>query len=814
MRKVKKIPGKASLLLMFTIGILFQTAPDWGSECGPGRACIGPKAVFAQTPEGNDKTLSPYFFVKSDDSSVDQLPLKSTSVDVNIAGVIADVKVTQVYRNAGQKPLEAIYVFPASTRAAVYGMKMTIGERTIIAEIQKREEARAKYEQAKQEGKSASLLEQQRPNVFQMNVANILPGDEIRTELQYTELISPSEGIYEFVYPTVVGPRYSNQPEATAPPSEQWSKNPYLHQGEQPPYTFDMAIRLTTGVPIQEMTCASHQVDIRYEDPSVASVALAAKEKSGGNRDFILKYRLAGAQIDSGLLLYEGKEENFFLLMVQPPKRFEPGQVPPREYIFIVDVSGSMHGFPLDISKRLLRDLLGNLRPIDAFNVLLFSGGSQLLAERSLPATAENVKRAIEVIDNQQGGGGTELLPALKRALQLPRSEKAARTLVIATDGYVTVEPEAFDLIRKGLGSANFFSFGIGSSVNRFLIEGMARAGAGEPFIITKPHEASAVAEKFRKTIESPLLTQIRLNLGTFDAYDVGPSAVPDVFAERPVVICGKWRGRPEGSITLQGIAGSESYSRSINTASVKPLAANSALRYLWARSRIARLGDYNLLQADDSRIAEITDLALRYNLLSAYTSFVAVDTEIRRKTGEVTTVKQPLPLPEGVSERAVGILPRPVAMSRTPAGASESGLFMKQAVQAGQPYSETKAADGIKEAASNEKGDAEARAPRKIQVAGITVTRGLSEVAVRKVVEQHMEAMRKCFSERLSVLPEEIVVEWRIDAQGKVKGVKVKGSEPDTRKIEQCLTDLIKQWRFAAPAGNIEVAVSAVLRY
>ncbi|HQN20281.1 MAG TPA: VIT and VWA domain-containing protein, partial [Syntrophobacteraceae bacterium] len=444
---------------------------------------------------------------------------------------------------------------------------MTIGERTIIAEIQKREEARAKYEQAKQEGKSASLLEQQRPNVFQMNVANILPGDEIRTELQYTELISPSEGIYEFVYPTVVGPRYSNQSEATAPPSEQWSKNPYLHQGEQPPYTFDMAIRLTTGVPIQEMTCASHQVDIRYEDPSVASVALAAKEKSGGNRDFILKYRLAGAQIDSGLLLYEGKEENFFLLMVQPPKRFEPGQVPPREYIFIVDVSGSMHGFPLDISKRLLRDLLGNLRPIDAFNVLLFSGGSQLLAERSLPATAENVKRAMEVIDNQQGGGGTELLPALKRALQLPRSEKAARTLVIATDGYVTVEPEAFDLIRKGLGSANFFSFGIGSSVNRFLIEGMARAGAGEPFIITKPHEASAVAEKFRKTIESPLLTQIRLNLGTFDAYDVGPSAVPDVFAERPVVICGKWRGRPEGSITLQGIAGSESYSRSINTA-------------------------------------------------------------------------------------------------------------------------------------------------------------------------------------------------------------------------------------------------------
>ncbi|NTV44000.1 MAG: trypsin, partial [Syntrophobacteraceae bacterium] len=223
-----------------------------------------------------DKTLSPYFFVKSDDPSVDQLPLKSTSAVVEIAGVIADVTVTQVYKNEGKRPLEAIYVFPASTKAAVYGMKMTIGERTVIAQIQKRDEARAAYEQAKKEGKSASLLEQQRPNVFQMNVANILPGDEIKTELRYTELITPAEGVYEFVYPTVVGPRYSNQPSATAPPSEKWVQNPYLHSGEAPPYTFDIKVRLSAGVPIQEMTCTSHKTDIQYEDPASVSVQLSA----------------------------------------------------------------------------------------------------------------------------------------------------------------------------------------------------------------------------------------------------------------------------------------------------------------------------------------------------------------------------------------------------------------------------------------------------------------------------------------------------------------------------------------------------------
>ena len=385
---------------------------------------VSPAGVNAtERPEGDDRTLSPYFFVKSGDPAIDQLPLKATSVTANIAGVIADVKVVQVYRNEGKRPLEAIYVFPASTKAAVYGMKMTIGNRTITAKIAKREAARAAYEQAKEEGRSASLLEQQRPNVFQMNVANILPGDEIKTELQYTELIKPTAGIYEFVYPTVVGPRYSNQPASTAPPAENWSRNPYLHQGEPPAYTFDLSARLSPAVPIQEMTCTSHKVDIRYANPSLATLKLGAAEKSGGNRDFILRYRLAGDLIESGLLLFQGEEENFFLLSVQPPKRVTPAQIPPREYLFIVDVSGSMHGFPLDISKQLMRALLGHLRASDSFNVLLFSGGSTLLAPKSLPVTPENIQRAMDVIDRQQGGGGTELLPALRRALALPPQE-------------------------------------------------------------------------------------------------------------------------------------------------------------------------------------------------------------------------------------------------------------------------------------------------------------------------------------------------------------------------------------------------------
>lgn len=515
-----------------------------------------------EAPDDADKTLSPYFLVNSDDPSVDRLPLLSTSAKVAIAGVIADVKVTQVYKNEGKKAIEAIYVFPASTRAAVYGMRMTVAGRVIEAVVKEKQQARVDYETAKQQGKSASLLEQQRPNVFQMNVANIMPGDTIKVELSYTELLVPVDNVYEFVYPTVVGPRYSNKPEAGAKEQDKWTQNPYLHSGQKPTYSFDISANITTGVPIQEMTCPSHKTTIAYDGPASATVNLDKAESSGGNRDFILKYRLAGNAIESGLLLYKGVKENFFLLMVQPPKKVAQKDIPRREYIFVVDVSGSMHGFPLDISKELLKSLISNLRSTDCFNVVLFAGASSAMSEQSLPATPENIRNAIDVIDRQAGGGGTELLPALRRSLALPRAEGTSRSVIVATDGYVDVEPEAFELIRNNLNKANLFAFGIGTGVNRHLIEGMAHVGGGEPFVITSPQGAAAIAEKFREYIQSPVLTHIKCDFGNFAAYDVEPISIPDVMALRPIIIFGKWKGSAQGTISLSGITGRSDYSQ------------------------------------------------------------------------------------------------------------------------------------------------------------------------------------------------------------------------------------------------------------
>ncbi|HJV37779.1 MAG TPA: VIT and VWA domain-containing protein, partial [Geothrix sp.] len=615
-------------------------------------------SAFRPDPQGEasaDRTLSPYFFVKGEDAALDQLPLKATSAKVAIAGVIADVTVTQVYRNTGTKPLEALYVFPGSTRSAVYGMTMRIGERVLKAQIKERGQARADYERAKQEGRSASLLEQHRPNVFQMNVANILPGDEIRVELRYTELLVPTDGTYSFVYPTVVGPRYAGKAGTESSTGEPWVANPYTHAGEKPATTFDLEVKLSAGLPIQRMACDTHKTSIAYDGRAEATLKLDPSEAHGGNRDVIVKYQLAGNAVQSGLLLDQGKGGNTFLLMAQPPKRVTPKDLPPREYVFIMDVSGSQMGFPIEVSKVLMKEMIQGLRPQDLFNVMVFEGTSAFWSPKgSQHATPEATAQALAFVGSQHGGGGTELGSALRKALGLPRVPGISRTFVVSTDGYISADGQVFDLIRKNLGAANLFAFGIGSSVNRHLIEGMAHAGQGEAFVITRPEQAAAEAERFRAYVSSPVLTNVKLTTNGFHIQDLEPLQLPDVLADRPVICLGKWTGEAKGTVTLSGMTAAGPWSQTFEVGKVKDR-DHGALRQLWARQRIQVLSDYDQFGADEGRKAEVTRLGLAYNLLTAYTSFVAVDTQVRNANGTSTTVTQPLPLPEGVSDAAVG---------------------------------------------------------------------------------------------------------------------------------------------------------------
>lgn len=639
-----KLSKKRITIILFIIFICLFSAPVQAQEF---------------TEENADVTLSPYFYVESGDLSTDYFPLKDTNVLVNINGTIAETFLTQTYTNEGQNPINAVYIFPASTKVTVHGMKMQIGDQLITAQIQEKEIAKETYEEAKSEGKNASLLEQKRSNVFQMNVANIMPGDTVQIELHYTELISAAEGSYQFVFPTVVGPRYvSTSDTAAEEPGEAdpWAAVPYLEEGREPSGSYQITVNLSAGVPITSLTSKSHAIQVDWENEAAAQVTLSDTEDYAGNRDYILDYKLTGEEVDCGLMLHTAEEENFFMLMVQPPERIVLEEIPPREYIFILDVSGSMYGYPLETAKEVIQDLVSNLRETDIFNLILFSDQTMKMSPKSAPATKENINRAIHFIEDQEGGGGTELLPAFRSALKLPRTEQFARTIITITDGYIYDETSIFEAIHKNLDTTNFFSFGIGDSVNRALIEGIAKAGQGESFIVTDSADAKETASRFRTYVQSPLLTDIQVSYEGFDVYDLAPNALPTLFAQRPLLVYGKFRGEPSGTIQITGRTGNQPYQKTIQVADVEPLASNQAIRYLWARSRVDQLMDYGL-NTDVRRSVkkEITALGLQYHMVTPYTSFIAVMDTVRNPEGESSDIAQPLPLPSKVSNLAIG---------------------------------------------------------------------------------------------------------------------------------------------------------------
>jgi Ca-activated chloride channel family protein len=602
------------------------------------------------SPAATPAPASPYFQV-SDDSGLDHFPLKETRVTAEVNGVIASVHVHQLYRNEGTKPLNAKYVFPGSTGAAVNGMVMTIGERRIRAQIKEKEQAHAMFEAAKAAGQTASLLAQKRPNVFSMDVANIAAGTTVDVELDYTEFLAATDGEYQFTYPGVVGPRYGGGAGGADLPVA-WIGNPYLHAGEVDPASFDITVQLKSAIPVHDVRCATHHILTRWNGAEGGTVSLDEPRNVAGNRDFVLRYRLQGNAIVTGLTRYSWGGEHYFMLLAEPPVRSSAETVPPREYVFIVDVSGSMNGFPLDTARSLVGKLLAGLRPQDRFNILFFAGGSRVLAPASVAATPENLATARQMLKEASGGGGTELLPALEQALDMPAAEGTSRNLVLVTDGYVDVESSAFRLVDAKLGHANLYAFGIGSSVNRYLIEGIAKLGHAESFVVSSEEDAAREAARFQEYVGSPLMTGITVAGKGVELYDLEPRNQPDLLARRPVLVMGKYQhARSDAGIELSGVTGA---GRQAWNFALDESGRDESLPILWARKRLERL--YVFPDAQATSRDEIKALGLKYSLLTSATSFIGIDE--RLPTGDVepaTDVKQPLPLPEGVANSAVG---------------------------------------------------------------------------------------------------------------------------------------------------------------
>lgn len=596
-----------------------------------------------------------------DDGKSLTFPLKHTRVNAEISGFIAKVMVTQIFENPYDRNIEAIYVFPLPQDAAVEEMVMQVGDRVTVGEVHRREEARLIYEIAKARGKVASLLEQERPNIFTQSVANIRPGDEVWITICYIELLIYDKGAYEFNFPMVVGPRYMPgapvgkqatgwSPDTTAVPDASLISPPVLKPGYRSGHDIDLEVTIDAGVPIQNLASKSHKIDILEQSGSRTALRLAPDDTIP-NKDFTLRYEVAGEKPQMALLTHRGGFGGYFMLMIQPQVEPTGADLIPREVVFVLDVSGSMSGLPIEKSKEVVKKSLDGLAPDDTFRIITFSGRATVMSEEALPNTPENIQRAEEFIDKQRGGGGTEMLKGVQAAMSAPLDPAYMRIVVFLTDGYIGNEKQILAAIEEKRGPSRVFSFGIGSSVNRYLIQRMAEVGRGEAQFVRQDQDPEKAVERFVERIQKPCLMDIEIEWGGLKALDVYPSRVPDLFAAQPVFLVGRYESPGSAVVTLRGTVAGQPFEQHVDVLFPDWQGENSALTSLWARMQIKELM-VKLYKGEIAEIVEqITNLALDYHLMSKYTSFVAVDDATEDLSlEEPITVTQPVPIPEGVS--------------------------------------------------------------------------------------------------------------------------------------------------------------------
>ncbi|HLE62308.1 MAG TPA: VIT and VWA domain-containing protein, partial [Pyrinomonadaceae bacterium] len=620
--------------------------------------------VIAQTtePAGALQVLGP------DGKPAGLCPLKHTAVTANISAFLARVVVTQEFENPSQQKIEAVYTFPLPQNAAVDDMTMIVGDRTVRGKILRREEAQAVYEAAKSGGQVASLLDQERPNIFTQSVANILPGEQVKVTISYVETLKYEAGSYEFVFPMVVGPRYVPGPRAGSqgrgfsadtdrvPDGSRITPQP-AGEGMRAGHDISIEVSLDAGLSLGDLTSKSHEINVERTTARQAFIKLRNSSVIP-NKDFILRYDVAGKGIDDALLMHRSGKGGFFTLILQPPERVTVEDVSPKELVFVLDTSGSMQGFPIEKAKETMKLALDNLYPADTFNLITFSGDTRILFPEPVPATPENLQKAQKFLAQSSGNGGTEMMKAIKASLDPSDGQNHVRIVCFMTDGYVGNDMEIISEIRKHP-NARVFAFGIGSSVNRFLLDKMAEQGRGEVEYVALNDDGSAAARRFHERVCNPLLTDISIEWNNLPVADVYPKAIPDLFGAKPVILTGRFTAAGRGALRLKGKMSRRDFIREIPVEFPEAQAEHDVIASLWARTRIDDLmsQDYGGAQQGAMRKdlqQTVTQLGLEYRLMTQFTSFVAVEEMIVTEGGVPRRVDVPVEVPEGVNRASV----------------------------------------------------------------------------------------------------------------------------------------------------------------
>jgi len=580
-------------------------------------------------------------------------PLVHTSVKADISGPLVRVTVEQQFRNPLDRKIEALYTFPLASDAAVDEMTMLVGDRTVRGKIKPKEEARAIYQAARNAGHLAGLLDQERPNIFSQAIANIRPGESVKVVIKYVETVKYEGGAYEFSFPMVVGPRYN--PHGT--PNTAHINPPITPQGTRAGHDISVEVALDAGVPVNFIRSLTHDIDVQKTGAATAKIVLRNKSELP-NKDFVLQYDVSGAKIDDAVMTHRDAKGGFFTMILQPPARVPAEEITPKELVFVIDTSGSMSGFPIEKAKETMKLAMDGLHPRDTFNLITFSGDTYVLFPRPVYATRENLAKAKAFLESRSGGGGTEMMKAIRAALDPSDEQDHVRVVCFMTDGYVGNDMEIVGEVRRHP-NARVFSFGIGSSVNHFLLDQMAREGRGEVEYVGLEDDGSAAARRFYQRVNTPLLTDLKLEWNGVAVSDVFPARLPDLFSAKPVVISGRYDTPGKGFLRLRGKQAGRDFVREVPVSLPAVQPAHDVLATLWARRKVDALmaSNWTGMQSGDPGLelkSAITKIGVEFGLMTQFTSFVAVEESIRTEGGRPVRVEVPVEMPAGVSYEGI----------------------------------------------------------------------------------------------------------------------------------------------------------------
>ena len=644
------------------------------------------RAARAQSPAGGAAAasepppVSGLFFRAGREDAVFEAPTLASEVDISVAGLVSRVTVRQHFVNPTKVWMEGIYVFPLPERSAVDRLTMTVGGREIAGRIMERAEARKAYEKAAAEGKRASLLSSERANVFATAVANIGPGEEIVVEIEYQDRVAYADGRFSLRFPMVVAPRYT--PPAAAPMAEAPTPaapgpgpgvrhatvsqgddrdlfGPTRHPDSGPGNPVTLAITLDPGLPLSELKSLYHPVAIADLDDRRRRITLA-EGRTPANRDFVLEWRpKLGVTPEAAVFAEERDGETYLTVLVVPPPEAEASReerpVIPRDLIFVIDTSGSMHGPSIEQAAEALGHALSRLAPADRFNVIRFASATDSLFQDVQPASPHNLRIAQAYVGALRAEGGTNMLPALLRALSGRAEPGRLRQVVFLTDGAVGNEAELFEAIAGLLGNRRLFTIGIGAAPNSYFMRKAAELGRGSFTYIGDVAQVGARVEELLNKLARPTLTGVSLAWpedlpARAEFY---PDPIPDLYAGEPVSFSVKLPGLPlnqvSGALTLRGRRGGETWERRLDLSTAVSVPGVAAI---WARGKIDQIEDGRFRAEDPATVrGKALAVALHHELVTRYTSLVAIDTRPGRSPeAGLETLEIPRNLPEGWS--------------------------------------------------------------------------------------------------------------------------------------------------------------------